>query len=153
MYLHVSLDYIYTKARWVQLPFLELNGLYPIAIFLSFCIHWMWLQNDSRQKEKTWLLKFSDLLLIKNEFIKIFVAYTSTIVRRRRVIEIQLYYGIKNSYTVTKRGHVAMYHVMFVLNLIFVFSTRKNVFSQTVLYSERNVCSRKQQPNAAPNSD
>ena len=133
MYLHVSLDYIYTKARWVQLPFLKLNGLYPIAIFLSFCIHWMWLQNDSRQKEKTWLLKFSDLLLIKNEFIKIFVAYTSTIVRRR--------YGIKNSYTVTKRGHVAMYHVMFVLNLIFVFSTRKNVISKTVLYSKRNVCS------------
>ena len=137
MYLHVSLDYIYTKARWVQPPFLELNGLYPIAIFLSFCIYWMWLQNDSRQKEKTWLLKFSDLLLIKNEFIKIFVAY----------------YGIKNSYTVTKRGHVAMYHVMFVLNLFFVFSTRKNVFSQTVLYSERNVCSRKHQTNAVPNSD
>ena len=134
MYLHVSLDYIYTKARWVQLPFLKLNGLYPIAIFLAFCIHWMWLQNDSRQKEKTWLLKFSDLLLIKNEFIKIF-------------------YGIKNSYNVTKRGHVAMYHVMFVLNLIFVFSTRKNVFSQTVLYSERNVCSRKHQTNAVPNSD
>ena len=106
----------------------------------------MWLQNDSRQKEKTWLLKFSDLLLIKNEFIKIFVVF-------HRVIEIQLYYGIKNSYTVTKRGHVAMYHVMFVLNLIFVFSTRKNVFSQTVLYSEINVCSRKHQTNAVPNSD
>ena len=106
----------------------------------------MWIQNDSRQKEKTWLLKFSDLLLIKNEFIKIFVVFY-------RVLEIQLYYGIKNSYTVTKRGHVAMYHVMFVLNLIFVFSTRKNVFSQTVLYSERNVCSRKHQTNAVPNSD
>ena len=97
----------------------------------------MWLQNDSRQKEKTWLLKFSDLLLIKNEFIKIFVAY----------------YGIKNSYNVTKRDHVAMYHVMFVLNLIFVFSTRKNVISKTALYSKRNVCSRYHHTNAISNSD
>ena len=106
MYLYLSLDYIDRKTRLVQKPSLELNGLFPIVIFLSFCIHWIWLQKDSRQNNKTWLLKFSDFLLMKKISVQIFVETKWQDLINNSLVEIKLYHGIKNSYNVTQRGHV-----------------------------------------------